>query len=248
MKTSPAKANARLIGAEVFLFGFLAYDLNLSVDGALTEVCQSTVVEKCNEWGASMKNLLKVGVAIGLGLLVTTSARADTTLLSLIDMPYTETLYDLDFVANASTTTLSVAGYQIPFAWVAASNSVTPSGGGANMLGDTWTFAPAPSQSSAFTLPDVTAVPALGFAGGTVGSYDTFSQTFATTPGAEYVYEFMFFNDLSDDPSTNAPSGLLVTTTASAVPEPSTWAMMILGFVGIGAMTYRRRKSAMLAT
>ena len=32
----------------------------------------------------------------------------------------------------------------------------------------------------------------------------------------------------------------------SAVPEPSTWAMMLLGFVGVGAMTYRRRKSAML--
>jgi hypothetical protein len=31
------------------------------------------------------------------------------------------------------------------------------------------------------------------------------------------------------------------------VPEPSTWAMMILGFAGIGAMAYRRRKSAMLA-
>ena len=33
---------------------------------------------------------------------------------------------------------------------------------------------------------------------------------------------------------------------AAAVPEPSTWAMMVLGFAGIGAMTYRRRKSAML--
>jgi hypothetical protein len=33
----------------------------------------------------------------------------------------------------------------------------------------------------------------------------------------------------------------------SSVPEPSTWAMMILGFFGVGAMTYRRRKSAMLA-
>jgi hypothetical protein len=32
----------------------------------------------------------------------------------------------------------------------------------------------------------------------------------------------------------------------SAVPEPSTWAMMLLGFAGIGALTYRRRKSAML--
>ena len=33
----------------------------------------------------------------------------------------------------------------------------------------------------------------------------------------------------------------------ASVPEPSTWAMMALGFAGIGAMTYRRRKSPMLA-
>jgi hypothetical protein len=33
----------------------------------------------------------------------------------------------------------------------------------------------------------------------------------------------------------------------AAVPEPSTWAMMILGFAGIGVMTYRRRNRAMLA-
>jgi hypothetical protein len=33
----------------------------------------------------------------------------------------------------------------------------------------------------------------------------------------------------------------------SGVPEPSTWAMMILGFAGVGYMTYRRRKVAALA-
>jgi len=33
----------------------------------------------------------------------------------------------------------------------------------------------------------------------------------------------------------------------AAVPEPSTWAMMILGFAGVGFMTYRRRKTAALA-
>jgi hypothetical protein len=32
-----------------------------------------------------------------------------------------------------------------------------------------------------------------------------------------------------------------------AVPEPSTWAMIILGFAGIGFMTYRRRKAAAIA-
>jgi len=31
------------------------------------------------------------------------------------------------------------------------------------------------------------------------------------------------------------------TVSVSAVPEPSTWAMMILGFAGVGFMAYRRR-------
>jgi hypothetical protein len=30
----------------------------------------------------------------------------------------------------------------------------------------------------------------------------------------------------------------------TAVPEPSTWAMMILGFAGVGVMTYRKRKTS----
>jgi hypothetical protein len=33
------------------------------------------------------------------------------------------------------------------------------------------------------------------------------------------------------------------TILASAVPEPSTWAMMILGFCGLGFMAYRRKQS-----
>ena len=32
-----------------------------------------------------------------------------------------------------------------------------------------------------------------------------------------------------------------VTATVAAVPEPSTWAMMILGFMGVGFMAYRRK-------
>ena len=35
-------------------------------------------------------------------------------------------------------------------------------------------------------------------------------------------------------------------TLASAVPEPSTWAMMILGFAGVGFMTYRRKSKPSL--
>jgi hypothetical protein len=37
----------------------------------------------------------------------------------------------------------------------------------------------------------------------------------------------------------------VIETQVTAVPEPSTWAMMILGFAGIGYMTYRRKNSAL---
>jgi PEP-CTERM motif len=36
-------------------------------------------------------------------------------------------------------------------------------------------------------------------------------------------------------------------TVTAAVPEPSTWAMMILGFVGVGFLSYRRRNGGAAA-
>lgn len=36
------------------------------------------------------------------------------------------------------------------------------------------------------------------------------------------------------------------TLTVSAVPEPSTWAMLILGFLGLGFLAYRRQSKAAL--
>jgi PEP-CTERM motif len=39
-----------------------------------------------------------------------------------------------------------------------------------------------------------------------------------------------------------------ITSAVGAVPEPSTWAMMILGFAGIGFMAYRQKaKPALIA-
>jgi hypothetical protein len=35
--------------------------------------------------------------------------------------------------------------------------------------------------------------------------------------------------------------GFLDNYSVSAVPEPSTWAMLLLGFAGIGFMAYRRK-------
>jgi hypothetical protein len=41
---------------------------------------------------------------------------------------------------------------------------------------------------------------------------------------------------------------VLTISAVAAVPEPSTWAMMILGFAGVGFMAYRRKDKRALAT
>jgi hypothetical protein len=50
-------------------------------------------------------------------------------------------------------------------------------------------------------------------------------------PGPDYVYESGTFN-----------------LTVSAVPEPSTWAMLLIGFAGVGFMAYRRKQNGVALT
>jgi hypothetical protein len=70
----------------------------------------------------------------------------------------------------------------------------------------------------------------------------------------EQSSNFFFGTDLLASSATlllvdeNGRFSTFTTESIAAVPEPSTWAMMILGFVGIGFMTYRHRKSALAAS
>jgi hypothetical protein len=48
--------------------------------------------------------------------------------------------------------------------------------------------------------------------------------------------------NLNGDGSTVIPeTGVVEIASVSAIPEPSTWAMMMLGFCGLGFMAYRRK-------
>jgi hypothetical protein len=53
----------------------------------------------------------------------------------------------------------------------------------------------------------------------------------------------LLFTFLSGDPPSDFSSGFdnVVINTVDAVPEPATWAMMLLGFAGVGFMAYRRK-------
>jgi len=50
-----------------------------------------------------------------------------------------------------------------------------------------------------------------------------------------------YYLDLSGTGGGSAGYGGTLSTSVSAVPEPATWAMMLLGFASVGFMAYRRR-------
>jgi hypothetical protein len=79
------------------------------------------------------------------------------------------------------------------------------------------------------------------------GTYYLVLQNAATAGGQAYWDT----DNSNSNPGTQFPSGAVITgltfqilgePNQGSVPEPSTWAMIILGFAGVGAMAYRRSR------
>ena len=66
-------------------------------------------------------------------------------------------------------------------------------------------------------------------------------NNFTTDPSVHQLgyAQFAIPNGYYYTPVDDPASGTI--TEVAAVPEPSTWAMMILGFAGLGFMAYRRK-------
>jgi hypothetical protein len=75
---------------------------------------------------------------------------------------------------------------------------------------------------------------------------DPFSHTVNSQDGIFAFFQLEYKNLLNGQFSAFVKADLLpqTVTIGSPVPEPSTWATMILGFAGVGFMVYRRRKRA----
>ena len=74
------------------------------------------------------------------------------------------------------------------------------------------------------------------------------SSTLFTTAPVEALYVEYFFGSATG--SNGFPNGSGVSevfASVTAVPEPSTWAMMILGFFGLGFVAYRKKQALRLA-
>ena len=95
---------------------------------------------------------------------------------------------------------------------------------------------------------------ALQINGATVGTYTNSNVTVGDVNWEQFTYDFAATGTSTGLAFLNATSGdnyaglddVSITTLASAVPEPSTWVMMILGFCGLGRLAYRRQNSLSL--
>jgi PEP-CTERM motif len=131
--------------------------------------------------------------------------------------------------ADLSSFQISVLGVPYDLAFV---NSLTPLTDYVYFAYDTGanTFVPGPVLGSVGVFPSILA--------GTNLSNGFFFDPLASQGNDPAIDDGEFTEYSSHQPS---PSGTAVNFTISAVPEPSTWAMMILGFVGVGFMSYRRK-------
>jgi hypothetical protein len=167
-------------------------------------------------------------------------AGAATNTITLINGS-NESDVTLVFTARAIESFVLVEGYQVNDVETVTNNMVTLSGGGPNLLGSTWQQGFAAVGSNSLTFPDGTSVPGLGFSAQNPPDVDTFYQAFATVVGQSYTYSFDYKNNTA---KLGLATNSLLTATAESVPEASTWAMLLLGFVGLGFASYRVRRAA----
>lgn len=66
------------------------------------------------------------------------------------------------------------------------------------------------------------------------------------TPSYNYLFTATFLTSPGHQPAPNTFTGGADGPVVTAVPEPATWAMMVLGFLGVGFVSYRRRAGSSL--
>jgi hypothetical protein len=195
-----------------------------------------------------MKKILAYGIAAA-ALAAAPSAASATTLLTATNLAdQTNSSVSLVFTAGSSSTTVSFAGFNVPSFINLTNIELTLTGSSTNLLGQTFSFAPA---SSSCTDASQTTLGVGSFGTNNlhlgsvcVGDFDTFSQTVSTAIGSSLTLSFLVSN-------TGSPNGLVVNATEAAVagvPEPATWATMLLGFGAMGLFIRFGRKRKALAT
>jgi hypothetical protein len=181
-----------------------------------------------------------VSALLGAGVFAAASANAGT-IFDQADFNGLES-FTASFTATSADTTVAFFGFDVPSEDIVAGISLTANDGG-NLLGQTWSFTPAPLDSNAGQAPDAfdTGTNGLVFGAAIVDSFDEFSQSVATVTGQTYDLNFVLAGNGA------APAEVFATASAVAVPEPATWTLALVGFGGLGAALRSRRRPALAA-
>jgi hypothetical protein len=151
------------------------------------------------------------------------------------------------FTATDALTTLNFQGYDIPgtislvnlfFATTGTSLSTAN-----NLLAGATFTATASGCTAPFNTFGTGSTGSYGakdltFGGTCSGLYDTLSTSVNTNVGQSYTLSFRLSNSAAGDTGLRISTGAL---SVGTVPEPATWAMILLGFGGIGFAMRRNR-------
>jgi PEP-CTERM motif len=160
-------------------------------------------------------------LAVGLALFVT-SAQAAVFDFQITDSPY-----------GPASGEFTVSGGPDSYAVTGISGTVDGSMiTGLSGYGD--------SDQTLFALSPYVDPAGIGFTAANGNFYNIFAHASGVNAFCSSASDGSCTNLLADD----APSATFTVTAAvSGVPEPSTWAMMILGFASVGFMAYRRKQN-----
>ena len=153
-------------------------------------------------------------------------------------------IYTFTFYENPGQNDTLTGSFSIPVSDFASNPSSVPSSDitALNMTLDGHTFGTADIQPGSINFQYAASIPQVYYFSGPNPYFLVSSGGYSEGPGNTGLIVYQ------------TPAGgselfgnwVTTETVAGAVPEPSTWAMMILGFLGMAFMAYRRRSGAML--
>jgi hypothetical protein len=191
-----------------------------------------------------LKPYLALGAFIAAGAVSAGSASAATLTFvematangSLNGQAFTGAL--VTFSGSADTSNIVISGPNV-YNLAIALMRVTVAGVGTDTFTDQIVLVS--NQSfQAIGLGDVSINQAILFAGTPPGSYDL-STSFGPVTGRPIFNPGTPFNTTAGVFGLNVASTVTYQATVGNVPEPTTWAMMLLGFGGLGALLRKRR-------